>query len=68
MVYTCNIISCIEALYGDAAFTSHLIFRPKHHYEVSGTQRNRLYHDMHTGDWWWQVQVHFLSLHIVGQY
>ena len=56
-VFTRDIISCIKALYGDAAFAEHLIFRPEHHYEVSGTWCRRLYHDMHTSDWWWEVQV-----------
>ena len=56
-VYSCNVISCIKALYGDAAFVLHLIFRPKHHFEISGNQRHQLYHDMYTSDWWWEVQV-----------
>ncbi|KAF8715292.1 hypothetical protein AX14_012641 [Amanita brunnescens Koide BX004] len=57
MVYTRNIISCIKALYGDAAFAPHLIFRPERHYEKFGTRRCRLYHDMHTADWWWEIQT-----------
>ena len=56
-VFTRNIISSIKALYGDTAFATHLIFRPERHYEVSGDRRRRLYHDMHTGDWWWEAQV-----------
>ena len=56
-VYARNIISCIKALYGDAAFAPHLIFRPERHYEKFGTRRHRLYHDMHTGNWWWEIQV-----------
>ena len=56
-VYSRNIISCIRALYGDPAFAPHLIFKPERHYERSNNQRHRLYHDMHTGDWWWEAQV-----------
>lgn len=56
-VFTQNIISSIKALYGDAAFAAHLIFRPECHYEVSGDWCHRLYHDMHTSDWWWEAQV-----------
>ena len=61
-VFTRNIISSIKALYGDAAFAAHLIFRPEHHYEVSGDQCCRLYHNMHTGDWWWEAQVHAMFI------
>ena len=61
-VYARNIISCIKALYGDATFAPHLIFQPEHHYEILGDQRHRVYHDMHTGDWWWEVQVCDLSV------
>lgn len=61
-VHVCNIISCIKALYGDAAFAPHLIFQPECHYEILGNQHCQLYHDMHTGDWWWEVQVCALDL------
>ena len=56
-VYSHNIISCIKALYGDATFTPHLIFRPERHFEILGNRRHQLYHDMYTSDWWWEEQV-----------
>src|SRR6266704_6203508 len=55
-VYSCNVIECIKALYGSAEFASHIIFRPERHYD-QGNRDERHYHDMHTGDWWWEMQV-----------
>ena len=63
-VHCWDIISSIRALYGDASFALHLIFRPEHHYEILGNgHHHRLYHDMYTGDWWWEVQVHTLVIY-----
>ncbi|EMD30775.1 hypothetical protein CERSUDRAFT_60838 [Gelatoporia subvermispora B] len=53
--YHRNILECIQALYGDAEFAQHLIFRPERHY-TDAAKTNRIYHDMHTGKWWWNVQ------------
>ena len=55
-IYMHGILKCIQALYGDAEFAQHLIFKPEQHYmlEEPGQQ---LYHDMHTRCWWWEVQV-----------
>lgn len=53
-----DILDCVEALYGDPDFAPFLIFKPERHYHVSaGHAKTRVYHDMHTGDWWWEVQV-----------
>ena len=50
--------SLAHNIYGDASFAPHLIFRPEHHYQKYDGQRHHcLYHDMHTGNWWWEVQV-----------
>ncbi|KAF8326774.1 hypothetical protein F5887DRAFT_899535 [Amanita rubescens] len=52
-----NIIECIKTLYGDAAHAPYLIFKPEHHYLRTGANsKQRVYHDMHTGQWWWEVQ------------
>ena len=56
MLYSCNVIECIKALYGDAKFASALVFKPEHHYE-SANKKQHIYHELHTGDWWWEVQV-----------
>ena len=55
-MYSRDILECIEALYSDADFANQLVFKPERHYKNSD-QNQRIYHDMHTGEWWWQVQV-----------
>jgi len=34
--------------------TKHLVYEPVHEFVGEG---NRVYTDMHAGDWWWQTQV-----------
>lgn len=55
-LYSRNILDCIKALYGDAEFARYLVFAPERHY-MDADKTMRLYHDMHTGKWWWEVQV-----------
>ncbi|THG93027.1 hypothetical protein EW026_g8086 [Hermanssonia centrifuga] len=50
-----DIIECVQALYGDPEFARHLVFLPERHY-ADADHTKRLYHDMHTGKWWWAVQ------------
>ncbi|KAG1863043.1 hypothetical protein F4604DRAFT_1882211 [Suillus subluteus] len=54
-MYSCNIIECIKALYSDPEFLQHLNYAPKHHY-VYADKTIRMYHDIHTGKWWWSMQ------------
>jgi hypothetical protein len=49
-------MQCIRALYGDPQFAEHLVFAPERHY-TSREHSCRIYNEMHTGDWWWSVQV-----------
>jgi hypothetical protein len=53
----CNIIKCIWALFGNPEFACDLVFTPEQHYTDS-TKTCLVYDEMHTGDWWWSVQVH----------
>jgi hypothetical protein len=55
-VYYRDIIACIRTLFGDPDFASVLVFRPEKHY-VDEKKEERMYHDMHTGRWWWCTQV-----------
>ena len=55
-VYFRDIIPCIRALYGDPEFSSQLVFAPERHY-VDKDCTVRSYNEMHTGNWWWSVQV-----------
>jgi len=54
--YCCDTMECIQSLYSDPEFAQDLIFAPERHY--TSTERvHRIYNEMHTGDWWWSVQV-----------
>ncbi|KAF8262703.1 hypothetical protein EI94DRAFT_1601199, partial [Lactarius quietus] len=55
-VYFRDILQCIHTLFGDLDFVPHLIFAPEKHYS-NEEKRERVYHDMHTGAWWWKTQV-----------
>jgi hypothetical protein len=55
-VYFRDIIECAKALYGDPEFVQYLVFVPERHYSDED-QTQRLFHDLHTGKWWWHTQV-----------
>jgi len=59
--YCRDIIECIRSLYGDPEFVQDLVFAPERHY-TSAERTSRIYNEMHTGDWWWTVQVRDLHL------
>ncbi|KAJ3555685.1 hypothetical protein NM688_g2437 [Phlebia brevispora] len=54
-VFYRNVLECTESLYGDPEFAPYLVFVPEKHYK-DNDQTVRLYHDMHTGKWWWGTQ------------
>jgi hypothetical protein len=60
--YCRDVIECIRSLYGDPQLAQDLVFAPEQHY-TSAERTCRLYNEMHTGDWWWAVQVNGLKLH-----
>jgi hypothetical protein len=60
-VYHRDIIECIKSLYGDPDFARYLTFVPERHY-TDEDQTVRLFHDMHTGKWWWNTQVRTLNV------
>ncbi|EIW74923.1 hypothetical protein CONPUDRAFT_93688 [Coniophora puteana RWD-64-598 SS2] len=55
-VYYRDIIECVRALYGDPDLAQYLVFQPERHY-TDADKTSRLYHDMHTGKWWWETQI-----------
>jgi Plavaka transposase len=63
-LYSRDIIECIKALYGDPQHAEFLTFAPERHYN-DADKTSRLYHEMHTGEWWWTTQVSYLSLKIM---
>ena len=54
--YFREVIECVRALFGDSELAEHLVFAPERHY-TSEERTCRIYNKMHTGDWWWTVQV-----------
>ncbi|KAG6905733.1 hypothetical protein DXG01_001083 [Tephrocybe rancida] len=54
-VFYCDMIACIQALLGDPDFAIFLVFLPEKHY-TNEDKNVQLYHDMHTGKWWWSTQ------------
>lgn len=63
-VYFRDVIACIKALFGDPDFAPYLVFAPEKHY-VDESKTMRMYHDMHTGKWWWSTQVSCLNVRLV---
>jgi hypothetical protein len=55
-VFFRDVIACIRALFGDPNFDAVMVLVPEKHYTDEG-QKVRMYHDMHTGRWWWSTQV-----------
>ena len=54
--YHRDIILCIRSLYGDPELAHDLVFAPERHY-VDTTRTCQIFSEMHTGNWWWSVQV-----------
>ncbi|KAK7464428.1 hypothetical protein VKT23_006595 [Stygiomarasmius scandens] len=54
-MYFRDILQCVRALYHDAEFAPYLKFAPERHFG-DATQSDQLFHDMHTGQWWWSMQ------------
>jgi hypothetical protein len=57
-LYHRDIIQCIKALYGNPEFTPYLVYLPERHY-ADDDRTIRVYHEMHTGKWWWATQVRY---------
>jgi len=52
--YYRNIIDCVRYLTRQVAYRSDMLYAPIREYYSSG---QRLYSEMHTADWWWDMQV-----------
>ena len=59
--YCRDILQCIRALYGDPNFVQDMTFAPERHYS-DDTRACRIINEMHTGDWWWTLQVCYVFL------
>jgi Plavaka transposase len=54
--YSRDVLSCIRGLFGDPSFMHDLVFCPEQVY-TNPEQTEHIYNEIHTGDWWWAVQV-----------
>ncbi|KAJ6450612.1 hypothetical protein C8R45DRAFT_1057188 [Mycena sanguinolenta] len=54
-LYSRDILECVRALYGDSDFAPYLFVAPEQHY-MDKDKTIRMYHNMHTGKWWWATQ------------
>ncbi|KAI9461560.1 hypothetical protein BJY52DRAFT_1203368 [Lactarius psammicola] len=55
-VFYRDILQCIHTLFGDPDLGPYLIFAPEKHY-IDDERTEQMYHDMHTGSWWWSTQA-----------
>lgn len=51
-----NLLECAKALWADTEHVRYLVVAPERHY-ADEDQMLHLYHDLHTGEWWWATQV-----------
>ena len=51
-----EIIPCIRSLFGNPNFANELIYAPERHY-TDAERTCHVYNEMHTGNWWWSIQV-----------
>jgi len=49
-------VGCIRELIGNPAFRDHMQFAPQKAYEDC-EGKNRMFDEMWSGDWWWNLQV-----------
>ncbi|THU93081.1 hypothetical protein K435DRAFT_799989 [Dendrothele bispora CBS 962.96] len=55
-VYSRNILECVKALFAEPDFAPYMKFAPERHW-TDTSRKTRMFHDMHTGGWWWSRQV-----------
>jgi len=53
-----DVLGCVRYLLCQIAYRDDLVYAPRHEYDPSG---QRIYAEMHTADWWWDLQVEHLS-------
>jgi len=60
-----NVLDCVRYLHRQIAYRDDLVYVPRHEYHQSG---QRIYPEMDTADWWWDVLVLPRSLFCVKAY
>jgi hypothetical protein len=61
--YHRDVVACIRSIYSDPELVQDLVVAPEWHYTDQGRSEH-VYSEMHTGDWWWAVQVHSTILYL----
>ena len=57
-----NSLDAVKTLLGDPALAKDIVYRPKRIFRRQENGQNlRTLHDMWTGDWWWELQVSFVT-------
>lgn len=51
-----NILSAIRGLWGDPSLANQLVYRPRRVF-TNASRLKRVYSEMWTGEWWWEIQV-----------
>lgn len=49
-------LEVIQDIYGSPTYCEQMKFAPERHWEDED-RTSRVYHEMHTGKWWWRKQV-----------
>jgi hypothetical protein len=51
-------VECIKELMGNPAFHDYMVYVPERVYgNKSGTESSRIWDEMWTANWWWEMQV-----------
>jgi len=53
-----DVLGCVRYLLRQIAYRDDFVYAPRRKYDPSG---QRIYAEMHTADWWWDLQVEHLS-------
>jgi hypothetical protein len=53
-----NPVECVKELIGNPLFKDYLSYIPEHAY-IDNEGKERIYDEMWTADWWWNIQVSF---------
>jgi len=49
-----NVLDCVRYLLRQIAYRDDFVYAPRREYDTNG---QRIYGEMHTADWWWDLQV-----------
>ena len=60
-----NVLDCLRYLLRQIAYHEDLVDAPRNEYDQRG---QRIYAEMHTADWWWDLPVLLRSLFYVKAY